>query len=253
MKSLSTGYEINPANGRKRKSCSQNQVRDPQTGRCKKVRSKSKRKTKRKSLATGYEINPANGRKRKSCSQNQVRDPQTGRCKKVRSKSKSSKKKSLKKSASPKKKSLKKSASPKKKSLKKSASPQQMDECTVCYDETNAKVPGCNHPLCPTCFSGMRLSGRTISCPICRNRFNNLNIGGPKKKSVKKSASPKKKSSKKSSSPDNTCPVCYETSITNVPGCNHPLCINCYHGMRAANSFGRLSCPSCRNRFNYII
>jgi len=245
-KSLAAGYEINQATGRKRKSCRNDQVRDPQSGRCKKVtsKSKSKRKSRRKSLVTGYEINPANGRKRKSCSQNQVRDNRTGRCKKIRSKSKS---------ASPKKKSLKKSASPKKKSLKKSASPQQMDECTVCYDETNAKVPGCNHPLCPTCFSGMRLSGRTISCPICRNRFNNLNIGGPKKKSLKKSAPKKKSSKKKSSSPDNTCPVCYETSITNVPGCNHPLCINCYHGMRTANSSGRLSCPSCRNRFNYII
>jgi hypothetical protein len=80
---------------RKIKSCTQNQVRDPQSGRCKKVT--SKRKSKRKSLVAGYEINPVNGRKRKSCSQNQLRDNRTGRCKKIRSKSKS---------ASPKKKSL---------------------------------------------------------------------------------------------------------------------------------------------------
>ena len=228
-KSLAAGYEINPATGRKRKSCRPDQVRDQQTGRCKNVRSKSKRK----SLASGYEINPATGRKRKSCRPDQVRDQQTGRCKNVRSKSRKSNKK--------------KSMSPKKKSM----SPgQQLAECTVCYDETNSKVPGCNHPLCPSCFNGMRQSGRTISCPICRLRFNNLNNGFSKKKSV----SPKKKKSKKKSvSPvRNRCSVCNNETMTIVHGCNHPLCPECYHVMRTNSRNRPLNCQLCRHRFNYL-
>ena len=48
-KPLPSGYEIDPSTGRKRKSCNNNQVRDPQTGRCKKIRSSKKKSLKRKS------------------------------------------------------------------------------------------------------------------------------------------------------------------------------------------------------------
>ena len=52
--------------------------------------------------------------------------------------------------------------------------PFQYGECTVCHEETAFKIPGCNHYLCRSCYNGMRLSGRTMNCPLCRNRITRL-------------------------------------------------------------------------------
>ena len=52
--------------------------------------------------------------------------------------------------------------------------PFQYGECTVCHEETAFKIPGCNHYLCRSCYNGMRLSGRTMNCPLCRNRITHL-------------------------------------------------------------------------------
>ena len=184
-KSLPAGYEINPVTGRRRKSCRPDQVRNPQTNKCKKIRSKSKRK----SLPAGYEINPATGRRRKSCRPDQFRDPQTNKCKKIRAKSK--KRKSL----SPKKVAmdecpvclndtdtrtstcnhpLKRKSPIKRRILFSAPVPFQYGECPVCHEETAFKIPGCNHYLCLSCYNGMRLSGRTMNCPLCRNRITHL-------------------------------------------------------------------------------
>jgi deltex-like protein len=48
IKSIKAGYEINPATGKLRKSCRHDQFRDPQTGKCKKIRSPKKRKSPKK-------------------------------------------------------------------------------------------------------------------------------------------------------------------------------------------------------------
>ena len=52
--------------------------------------------------------------------------------------------------------------------------PFQYGECPVCHEETAFKIPGCNHYLCLSCYNGMRLSGRTMNCPLCRNRITRL-------------------------------------------------------------------------------
>ena len=166
MKSIPAGYEI--FNGRMRKICNQNQVRNPITRRCNKVRSKSVRKKRSPVVPAGYEI--INGRIRKSCTQNQVRSPVTGRCNKVRSKS-ARKRKSYKKRkiASPKKVlPPKKKVSPPKKVQKTRKSLNTTGECPICYEETPYKLFGCNHPLCEVCYEGMVASGRTMRCPLCR-------------------------------------------------------------------------------------
>ena len=178
-KSIKVGYEINPATGRQRKSCRQDQVRDPQTGRCKKVRPKrsspkKKKSPRRKSIKVGYEINPLTGIQRKSCRQDQVRDPRTGRCKKI----------------APKK------SSPKK---KKSSRKIQMEECPVCFEDTPNLTLPCNHPLCTSCIKQIKRQARINNppCPLCRRRIIKLVNKKSHKKSHKKSP---KKSPKKSDS-----------------------------------------------------
>jgi len=47
-------------------------------------------------------------------------------------------------------------------------------ECCVCYENTNRVVQGCKHPVCKTCFKGMKRSGRTLACPMCRGNMRKL-------------------------------------------------------------------------------
>lgn len=70
-----SGYEINPATGRKRKVCPQGKIRSPK-GYCVNAKKKS---PKRRSLPEGYEINPATGRRRKVCPAGKIRSPK-GTC-----------------------------------------------------------------------------------------------------------------------------------------------------------------------------
>jgi WD40 repeat protein len=70
-----SGYEINPATGRKRKICPQGKIRSPK-GYCVNAKKKS---PKRRSLPEGYEINPATGRRRKVCPVGKIRSPK-GTC-----------------------------------------------------------------------------------------------------------------------------------------------------------------------------
>lgn len=70
-----SGYEINPATGRKRKICPQGKIRSPK-GYCVNAKKKS---PKRRSLPEGYEINPATGRRRKICPQGKIRSAK-GNC-----------------------------------------------------------------------------------------------------------------------------------------------------------------------------
>jgi len=70
-----SGYEINPATGRKRKVCPQGKIRSPK-GYCVNAKKKS---PKRRSLPEGYEINPATGRRRKVCPPGKIRSPK-GTC-----------------------------------------------------------------------------------------------------------------------------------------------------------------------------
>lgn len=70
-----SGYEINPATGRRRKVCPPGKIRSPK-GYCVNAKKKS---PKRRSLPEGYEINPATGRRRKVCPPGKIRSPK-GTC-----------------------------------------------------------------------------------------------------------------------------------------------------------------------------
>ena len=48
------------------------------------------------------------------------------------------------------------------------------EECCVCYENTKTAVQGCKHPVCKTCFKGMKRSGRTLACPMCRGNMRKL-------------------------------------------------------------------------------
>lgn len=152
-KSLAPGYEVNPSTGRVRRECPPGKVRS-QRGNCVRVR-KSKSPKKKKSPGPGYEINPATGRMRKSCPPGKVRSP-SGYC--VRS--------STRKSRSP----NRKSKSPKR---KRKSRFYRNEDCCVCLEENDHFTRNCNHPLCKDCLGGMRRSGRTVKCPLCRGNINN--------------------------------------------------------------------------------
>lgn len=85
------GYEPNPfftgsGSSRRRpclKECEMSYMRDPSTGRCRKMTDRPRGNGK-KSPPSGYEIGPS-GRMRKICPIGSYRDPVTGRCKKIKS------------------------------------------------------------------------------------------------------------------------------------------------------------------------
>jgi len=185
------GYEINPATGRKRKACPPGKVRSPR-GNCVKIR-KSKSPKKKRSPGPGYEINPATGRIRRSCPPGKVRGP-SGNCRKIR-KSKSPKKKRslgpgyeynpatgrVRKSCGPGKVRTSRGTCVKDRPFRKSRSPKKRkaslryrhDDCCVCLEDNDHFTRNCNHPLCQDCLGGMRRSGRTVKCPLCRGDINN--------------------------------------------------------------------------------
>ena len=141
-----SGYEINPATNRIRKSCGAGKVRSPR-GYCVKSRSPRRSSSPRR-IPAGYELNPDTNRLRKKCPVGKVR---------VRSRSGSYcilRKRSPSRSRSPVR------GSPK--------------ECCVCYENTKTAVQGCKHPVCKTCFKGMKRSGRTLACPMCRGSMRKL-------------------------------------------------------------------------------
>ena len=41
-------------------------------------------------------------------------------------------------------------------------------ECCICFEENTKTVLYCKHHLCNECLKGMKRSGRTLSCPMCR-------------------------------------------------------------------------------------
>jgi len=208
------GYEINPANGKLRKSCTANQVRNQATGRCKK---RSNRIQRSRNIPAGYEVNPANGKLRKSCTANQTRDARTGRCRKN---------------------AVARSPRRGRRSSPARASPQGED-CPVCLDDTTLKIRGCRHPLCRTCFNGMRTAnnGRPVRCPMCRGPCTGVQVMNKRQRQ----RTPTRRS--RSSQAEDCC-VCGDSTGTKVPGCKHPLCQDCLQGMRAS---GRtVKCPICR-------
>jgi len=148
------GYEVNPATGRIRRACPPGKVRSP-AGYCVRIR-KVKSPKKKKSPGPGYEVNPATGRIRKACPPGKVRSP-AGYC--VRS--------SKRKSKSPRRKS-KSPSQRKKKSIV-----YRHEDCCVCLEDNDHFTRNCNHPLCQDCLGGMRRSGRTVKCPLCRGNINN--------------------------------------------------------------------------------
>jgi WD40 repeat protein len=67
-----SGYEINPATGRKRKVCPQGKIRSPK-GTCVSAKKSARRSRSPVRVPSGYEINPATGRKRKVCPPGKIR------------------------------------------------------------------------------------------------------------------------------------------------------------------------------------
>ena len=51
--------------------------------------------------------------------------------------------------------------------------------CPICWDNYNAPISyikSCGHYFCKACLDGMRQFNSNISCPKCRNKFDNSNI-----------------------------------------------------------------------------
>ena len=146
-----SGYELNPATNRLRKLCPVGKIRSPK-GYCVKSRSSSPRRSlSTRRIPAGYDLNPATNRLRKKCPVGKVRSARGSYC--VLRKRKSSTRRRS------------RSRSPVRGSPK---------ECCVCYENTNTAVKGCKHPVCKTCFKGMKRSGRTLACPMCRGTMRKL-------------------------------------------------------------------------------
>jgi len=145
-----SGYEINPATNRIRKSCGAGKVRSPR-GYCVKSRSPRRSPSPRR-VPTGYELNPDTNRLRKKCPVGKVRSPFGSYCVLLRRSRSRSPRRS-------------RSRSPVRGSPK---------ECCVCYENTKTAVQGCKHPVCKTCFKGMKRSRRTLACPMCRGNMRKL-------------------------------------------------------------------------------
>jgi len=151
-----SGYEINPATNRIRKSCGAGKVRSPR-GYCVKSRSPRRSPSPRR-VPVGYELNPSTNRLRKKCPVGKVRSPRGSYCvsRRRRNRSRSPRRSTR---------GPRRSRSPVRGSPK---------ECCVCYENTKTAVQGCKHPVCKTCFKGMKRSGRTLACPMCRGNMRKL-------------------------------------------------------------------------------
>ena len=149
-----SGYEINPATNRIRKSCGAGKVRSPR-GYCVKSRSPRRSPSPRR-VPVGYELNPDTNRLRKKCPVGKVRSPRGSYCvlRRRRNRSRSPRRSTR---------------GPRRSNVR--GSPK---ECCVCYENTNTAVQGCKHPVCKTCFKGMKRSGRTLACPMCRGNMRKL-------------------------------------------------------------------------------
>jgi hypothetical protein len=153
-----SGYEINPATNRIRKSCGAGKVRSPR-GYCVKSRSPRRSPSPRR-VPVGYELNPATNRLRKKCPVGKVRSPRGSYCVLRRRRSRS--------------RSPKRSTRIARQTRSRSPVRGSPKECCVCYENTNTAVQGCKHPVCKTCFKGMKRSGRTLACPMCRGNMRKL-------------------------------------------------------------------------------
>lgn len=47
-----------------------------------------------------------------------------------------------------------------------------MDECPVCFSDTNCRLKSCKHTICSTCVDMLA----TPCCPMCRDEFKSINI-----------------------------------------------------------------------------
>lgn len=152
-----SGYEINPATNRIRKVCPPFKIRSPR-GYCINIPRSPRRTNYPRRVPAGYEINPATNRLRKKCPVGKVRSPRGSYCvlRRRRNRSRSPRRSTRRRS---------RSRSPVRGSPK---------ECCVCYENTNRAVQGCKHPVCKTCFKGMKRSGRTLACPMCRGNMRKL-------------------------------------------------------------------------------
>ena len=184
---IPAGYELNPDTGRLRKSCTRNQYRSPDTGRCRKIQPVARVRA----IPAGYEINPATGRLRKSCRANQVRNPISGRCgRPPRQRSHSPRRQPVRGTRRrPARVSPRRNAVPfvplqlppirrtqnRARNRSRSRSPQSSlasQECNVCYEKTRRGVARCGHKLCKKCYRGMRrVSARGVCCPYCRGQL----------------------------------------------------------------------------------
>lgn len=144
------GYELNPDSNRLRKKCPEGKVRSIR-GYCVKGPRSPRRSNYPRRVPEGYEINPATNRLRKKCPVGKVRSPRGSYCVLRRRRNRT--------------RSPRRSRSPVRGSPK---------ECCVCYENTNRVVQGCKHPVCKTCFKGMKRSGRTLACPMCRGNMRKL-------------------------------------------------------------------------------
>jgi len=148
-----SGYELNPATNRLRKVCPPFKIRSPR-GYCVNIpRSPRRRSSSPRRIPAGYELNPDTNRLRKKCPVGKVRSPRGSYCV-LRRRRRSTRNTRRSRSRSPPR------GSPK--------------ECCVCYENTNTAVQGCKHPVCKTCFKGMKRSGRTLACPMCRGNMRKL-------------------------------------------------------------------------------
>jgi hypothetical protein len=156
-----SGYELNPATNRLRKVCPAGKMRSPRGGYCVNIpRSPRRRSSSPRRIPAGYELNPATNRLRKKCPVGKVRSPFGSYCvlrtnRRLRSSSRSPRRSRR----------SRRSRSPVRGSPK---------ECCVCYENTNRGVQGCKHPVCKTCFKGMKRSGRTLACPMCRGNMRKI-------------------------------------------------------------------------------
>ena len=154
------GYELNTATNRLRKKCPPGKMRSPYgVNYCINIPRSPRRSPSQRRVPAGYELNPATNRLRKKCPVGKVRSPRGSHCvlrKRSRSRSRSPRRSTRRRS---------RSRSPPRGSPK---------ECCVCYENTNTAVQGCKHPVCKTCFKGMKRSGRTLACPMCRGNMRKL-------------------------------------------------------------------------------
>jgi hypothetical protein len=155
-----SGYELNPATNRLRKVCPAGKMRSPRGGYCVNIPRSPRRSSSPRRIPAGYELNPATNRLRKKCPVGKVRSPFGSYCVLRRRRSRS--------------RSPRRSTRIARRSRSRSPVRGSPKECCVCYENTKTAVQGCKHPVCKTCFKGMKRSGRTLACPMCRGNMRKL-------------------------------------------------------------------------------